>query len=72
MTPEQAAEQIQLFLKHVKAGAKARSDRYNLGVYGTNIVECKITQCARWKLNGEVKNLPAIQAALLVYQSKEI
>jgi len=72
MTPEQAAEQIQLFMKHVKAGAKARSDRYNLGVYGTNIVECKITQRTHWKLNGEAKNLPAIQAALLVYQSKEI
>ena len=72
MTPEQAAEQIQLFMKHVKAGAKARADRYNLGVYGTNIVECKITQRTHWKLNGEAKTPAAIQAALLVYQSKEI
>lgn len=72
MTPEQAAEQIKLFLKHVKAGAKARPDRYNLGVYGTNVVECKITQRTHWKLNGEAKTPLAVHAALLVYQSKEI
>lgn len=72
MTPEQAAEQIALFMKHLKAGAKARADRYNLGVYGTNVVECKITARTHWKLNGEVKNPKAIHAALLVYQSKEI
>lgn len=72
MTPEQAAEQIRLFMKHVKAGAKARPDKYNLGVYGTNVIECKITARTHWKLNGEAKSPAAISASLLVYQSKEI
>lgn len=65
-------ETITEFLTAIDRGARKRPDRYNLGVFGTHLVECKLgaTRRARWKLNGVALSYHAVLESLLVHTGK--